>query len=148
MPKDYSDYEASVSREPILGNVYSNYVYSQDRVAISGKSTKYFQYSIPDDGYRYTLLSYYWGQSHYVSVLLMDKCIYRCFAGFLLDQTQTNYIWCCAGWMETQLKLSPSKQGALSMVYPGAFVMSTYNSSSRTGAPNVLISMYRKLVEA
>jgi hypothetical protein len=144
MSEDYPDHTEAVSREPITVNPYSDFLSRGVVASLAAGATYIYKYDIPNDGYQYTLVNYHWTNYGYGPTWARTT-IFRCLGGILLDQATTNYIWNCAKWVKDTYVAIPSVQGALSMSYPGAYVMSATNFSSVTKGLFIFMAMYRKL---
>jgi hypothetical protein len=144
MVNDFPDYKEKISREPVRPYSYVSYLSYGGFSIVPGKTTQYLSYSIPDDGYLYTLVSFRYTQFDYTSLMALGHN-YKCFAGFLLDQNTSDYVWNCAGYCGHKLLFVPSRSGGLSLSYPAAFVMSAYNSLMAFGGLEMYINMYKKL---
>lgn len=144
---DLFDNVKKVNVEPIqviardeLINIGAAYILNQ-------RTSYIFKFPVPDDGYQYLLYSYYLHIYRYTGTEGIPGA-FDFAGGFALDQDNPDWVWVCERWCYMKAEMIPTKQGSLSLTYPGAYGIYIWNNSSKSVAAHVLFLLRKKPVEA
>ncbi len=139
---DFSDNSSIVSREPILVNAYDKFYQFGWGGNLPGNDYLLMKFSIPDDGYQYTLVECDWFVSYFSgSNAQPGPC--QCNIGFSLDRNPETWIWITGGWFEHSVRHRPSGLGSLSLMYPSVYCSYMRNTSSKSILAWTILDLYQ-----